>query len=101
MKTKAEKTLEMLEDGSMWESSVLTIAQDTTKVNTAFLFKLLAVHPYRNIDIQKIKETITLGVDLWSRDLYDRRPVEIASNVKRYDIVTVLLDAEDNYRKLN
>ena len=101
MKTKAEKTLEMLEDGSMWESSVLTIAQDTTKVNTALLFKLLAVHPYRNIDIQKIKETITLGVDLWSRDLYDRRPVEIASNVKRYDIVTVLLDAEDNYRKLN
>lgn len=66
--------------------------------NTDQLFYELNVRPKEKINVDKIKSLIDKGVDLWQKDMYMQRPVQIAMKIRRYDIVTLLYDAEDNYK---
>lgn len=61
--------------------------------NTNRLFMILQ---QETIPYMEVKAIVRSGVNLWDTNMFGKRPVDIARKLKRYDLVALLFDAEDN-----
>lgn len=61
--------------------------------NTNRLFMILQ---QETISYMEVKAIVDSGVNLWDTNMFGKRPVELAKKLKRYDLVALLFDAEDN-----